>query len=157
MIYIPAQSNDPSCASPYCDIASICSFMTSTNNSTSTGYSNELQNLVDLSMYVVNMSWSSILFCSCYCHYRCSCCGCCCYCSSFNTTTTFTHHHYIRRNHHNHNSSYSIATAFSLSVIQYTFQAPTRGHMRRSVARRSRELGIQCPKPNQTMALPNLL
>jgi thymus-specific serine protease len=29
VIYIPAQSNDPSCTTPYCDIASICTYLTS--------------------------------------------------------------------------------------------------------------------------------
>ena len=35
VIYIPAQSNDPSCNTPYCDIASICDFMTNTDDSLS--------------------------------------------------------------------------------------------------------------------------
>ena len=35
VIYIPVQSNDPSCGTPYCNIASICDFMTSQDDSLS--------------------------------------------------------------------------------------------------------------------------
>jgi hypothetical protein len=31
VVYIPAQSNDPSCSTPYCDIESICALMVSAN------------------------------------------------------------------------------------------------------------------------------
>ena len=34
VVYLPVQSNDPACTTPYCDIASICTLMTNTTAGT---------------------------------------------------------------------------------------------------------------------------